>query len=208
MCESFNVVLIEHRGVFNGENDAALHNSMRETYVERGGWYVICDLDEFHDPPGGVRLIELSRLMESDGASCVTGLLLDRVARDGTIPPKLNFNLSLAGQFPMMLNITKEISGGVQTKVLMAKQHIPVLPGHHTCNGVCWNNEGVVHHVKWFGKVVEETHRRALAFKSQNLCYQNQSQRLSQYFFKSGERFPVERLIPVSNDPIKIPMSP
>jgi hypothetical protein len=191
-CRGFNATFIECISVpFNGEADANTHNSIRTKLVKSGHWYVICDLDEFHDLKGCPNFLESIEIAEHHGGEAIHGLLWDRVSLDGYIPPNLDAGISLGRQFPLACNITGALLGAARSKILMAKKEIAIRPGHHKCQALCWLNGGTVHHVKWFGHVMEEAERRIVSYQKQGLYYKDEPRRLLN-FIKQHRRFPID----------------
>jgi hypothetical protein len=188
----FNCIFVElPNTTFNGEADAVAHNFIRETYVGDGEWYVICDLDEFHELEHYPTFDEAIAVAEKDGASVISGVLLDRVSFDGNIPPALELGQGLGKQFPMACNIIGAVSQAACSKVVMAKREIIIAPGHHGCDGIYWSNIGWVHHFKWFGRVIDETFRRMLSYERQDLYYKDESRILFDCIKNNGNKLPL-----------------
>ena len=190
---------------FNGEADAVAHNLIREHYISDGEWYIICDLDEFHDLGCVKSFDEAAMMAEGNGASAISGILWDRVSSDGHLPETLILDQGLGKQFPMACEITKLLIKGSNNKILMAKKEVTITPGHHGCEGNPWNSNGRVHHFKWFGGIVEEAFRRLLSYEKQGLYYKHESQILYDYITSNGNKIPVGdqnlNFVKVNDDP-------
>lgn len=192
-CNGFNARIVDFCAPrFSGEVDARAHNLIRERFVNDDDWYVISDLDEFHYIKGYYRFEEATCLAEECGASAVRSSLLDRIAIDGSIPPFLDFKRSLGSQFPLSCNIIGAVIRATRSKILMARKHVVVTPGHHRCKGVYWKHRGEAHHFKWFGGLVDETLRRMVSYEKQGLYYKKEPRTLIEYLKKHRNRFPVD----------------
>jgi hypothetical protein len=207
-CHGFNVRIVDFSAPnFNGEVDARAHNRIREAFVNDNDWYVISDLDEFHYLQGYDCFNKVTRLAEECGASAVRGCILDRIAIDGSIPHFLDHKRSLGSQFPLSCNIIGAVIGAARSKILMARKHVAVTPGHHSCTGICWNHSGEVHHFKWFGGLVDETLRRMVSYEKEGLFYKQEPRTLLQYIKANGNRLPIDQPVLnatlVINDPFK-----
>jgi hypothetical protein len=190
--EGFNLILIESpENIFNGEMDAIIHNNIRERYVKKGDWYIVCDLDEFHDLDRIFNFNDAITDAESMGASAICGELLDRVSFDGRLPTAIDLDRGLGSQFPMACHLIKGITQGANSKVLMAEKEIIVNPGHHYCDARVWSKMGHVHHFKWFGSVVDETLRRIQSYEKQRLYYRHESRILLEYIINNGNSIPL-----------------
>jgi len=212
-CHGFDTILIEsNAGTFNAESDAMGHNSIRSTYVSANDWYVICDLDEFHDPGGYSNFHEAIAAARMTGATAICGVLLDRISSDGHIHSALDLNKSLGAQFPLACNVIGSMARATRKKILMARNDIEITPGHHVCRGILWDNECRVHHFKWFGRVIHETSTRLVSYERQNLYYAHQSRRLFECFKKNANMIPINDpkldASLVDNDPLARLMVP
>jgi hypothetical protein len=119
-------------------------------------WIVWSDSDEFQGPPGS--LVSLAEEADAAGAQVVRGLLVDRVASDGSLPP-LDPDLSLWDLFPRAVLIPDAISRAERRKVAMARgwvrvsggNHFP-RPGQRLLEGPGWVP---IHHFKWDATVLD-----------------------------------------------------
>jgi hypothetical protein len=112
------------------------------------GWHLIADSDELHTYPTPPH--ELIAHAASAGRTVVGGLMLDRVAADGTLagwtPPQ-----GLDAAYPLGGFLTHRLLRGDPRKIVLARADAPLAAGNHRSPGQRPAN-GVpvlVHHFKW-----------------------------------------------------------
>jgi len=139
---------------FTGVNDANQHNRVIQQFVSQNEWCVIADLDEFaivND--GSSTLIDACTQAQKQHYNVITGVMLDRVTRDGHFPANLEENIWQ--QFPIGMNVTGSIVGGCIDKVVCLQGNIRVGGGHHyplqNAHVRQWHKKINVHHFKWWG---------------------------------------------------------
>lgn len=112
-------------------------------------WIVYSDVDEFHEYPDSLH--NIIRYCEEQGYEYVQGLLLDRVAADGSLP-MLN-DRPLHEQFPVGAQITQGVRGGDPRKVVLARSRVKIAAGQHFTKagyGAPLSELKVtVHHFRW-----------------------------------------------------------
>lgn len=197
------------RGQFNGEVDCLVHNEIRLTFIENGEWYIIADLDEFHHCPGFSDFRDAAATASSTGTECISGQIVDRIAMGGEIPKELKDHLSLGSQFPLIADLTTQVSQGCTAKILMARSNIEITPGHHFACAETSDIRGEVHHVKWWGSLIREQKRRAIDYEKQSLIYRQEPQRVVDFILANGGRIPIgsgafNLRMPI-NDPLRYP---
>jgi hypothetical protein len=124
------------------------------------GWHMLADSDEFHAFP--VPLPEL--IAEAERATgTVGGLMLDRVAADGTLPGWSPHDGGLDGAYPLGGFFTHHLLRGDPRKIVLAHSTVPVASGNHRAEGHRPVNRPpvVVHHFKWRAGVREIVEQRA-----------------------------------------------
>lgn len=151
--ESDRIVIL--RGVMNhvwsgNQADADVHDAFRQLYIPKGEWYVIADLDEFHDVNNFENLAK-----EAHDFDYVDSVLVDRVAPGGIIPLNLT-DLPLKEQFPLSLPLTHKIVRGHPRKIVIARQHVPVTNGHHRLPKKYrkYPKSYKTLHYKWYGDMI------------------------------------------------------
>lgn len=139
-----------------------------KNYLKRD-WIIYSDLDEFIHIPGGIE--NRIKLAEMYGSNYIEGLMVDRISEDGTLK-EYDSSKPLEEQFPIGCNITKNICGGWNKKIVAAKYHVLVGGGHHVImnkkeyNGTYdipykeeispWSFGIEIHHFKWNSNIFEK----------------------------------------------------
>jgi len=137
---------------FAAEHDVALKNHLKDTFVSGDEWGAVADLDEFHEYPEP--LAELLEKADQEGADCVIGHFLDRLADDGSLAT-LTEGL-LWDQYPIGADLTANVLQAATQKVMLFKGRKPLGSGHHYVeNGVAYSKTGTVHHFKWNSFTIE-----------------------------------------------------
>ncbi|MFJ8807551.1 hypothetical protein [Streptomyces sp. NPDC102490] len=125
------------------------------------GWHLLADSDEFQVYP--VPMDEVIAQAEQ-GTGTVGGLMLDRVADDGTLTGWTFGVAGLDATYPLGGFLTHHLMRGDPRKVVLAHSRVPVDSGNHRAEGHRPGNRPpvVVHHFKWRSGVAEDVERRAL----------------------------------------------
>jgi hypothetical protein len=128
-----NGILFEQTGsgIFSGIKDAKSHNHLRWKYVKKGEWYVIADLDEFHQLEDFRHFQELAKHCEEKGANYVRSQFEDRLTTDGSLPTAIDSQLDIFEQFPVSFPVTLKLVKGETNKIIMARKEVKVGAGHH-----------------------------------------------------------------------------
>jgi hypothetical protein len=173
------------------EQYAQRQSACRRSGAKPGTWIMHTDLDEFHEYPAPLREITASAAGENIDA--VFGHLVDRVARDGSLPPVLP-TPPLSEQFPIECDLTPHILNGVTRKVMLARFRVRVNVGHHGTPdkpvpapplGTAQDYR-VAHH-KWHGDVVERL-RWGLEQKTASARWRGEARRFLAWLDRHGGR--------------------
>jgi hypothetical protein len=154
------------RSRFSSIPEAVGLNKIRERFLKSRDWYCMADLDEFHYF-GGASLLEVSREAQRRGYSAVHGRFVDRITKDGSLPP---IGGVLDERFPLGCNLTACI-GLNCNKIMLARSHVIINPGHHNTRAKTWQDITQVHHFKWNRGVAEDIDDRYRRYKSQGMSW-------------------------------------
>jgi hypothetical protein len=144
--------VVEHvlQGTFHPGPVYQRLDAVRQRYVRPDEWVVCADLDEFLD--ASVPIAELVARCEDAGADHVKGVLVDRIAADGTFPP-LGAG-PLGAQFPLAAALTGKLLRAYVHKVPLMRGSCPVRDGLHETVGCPLDAPPLsVFHYKWFDGV-------------------------------------------------------
>ena len=139
-AQSFGVVRINEwtQDTFTSlRKDQQRKAVMRDSGIERWDWVVYADSDELHDLgwSGPYRTVPaLGRKLTEMGMNAMHGIMVDRIAEDGSLPPVRGEEKAgtLADQFPIECRITQRVAkAGCLGKVVMAKAYLALGPGAH-----------------------------------------------------------------------------
>ncbi len=166
---------------FTGVNDATQHNRVLQQFVSPNEWCAIADLDEFSIvDEGNSTLVDACRQAQADGCNVISGVMQDRLTKDGHFPAHLEADIWT--QFPLQLDITNRVLGGCKDKVVCLKGWVRVGGGHHypikADTVFPWHIKATVHHFKWWGANPTQffTHR---INEGKGQWYTNELQRLA-----------------------------
>lgn len=172
-----------------GPVDAAYMEMFRRQHVSHDEWYVVADLDEFHEVDG-MSLREAACRAELDGYDAITGEFVDRLMPNGNIPRSLPDG-DIFHSFPIQCHITRDIAQGQCNKVLAAKGYVPITSGHHFAPHHRGWNVGKVHHFKWFGDIKTVLERRLKQLNDKKLSWSVETERFLEHLKQNGGRFVV-----------------
>src|SRR3712207_5947478 len=118
-------------------------------------WFVLADHDEFHVYPDDLQAMVAH--CEREGYDAVTGNVVDRVARDGSLPDLLPGE-SLWETFPLACQLTRVVIDDPCPEVVLAKGRVAIGWGNHVVpQGAPCPASQVhvsVHHFKWDAGVI------------------------------------------------------
>lgn len=156
-------------------------------------WFLLADVDEFQVYPEDIRSFLLK--MDRRGFDCVDGCLIDRVARDGSLPEVLKTK-TIWEQFPLAGLLTYTILGANVLKVVAAKGHVKIVSGQHFAVGgkVAPRTEAFVpvHHFKWQKGVDARLRRRVDLFQQYEVKHWPESQRFLDYCARHDDKIDVD----------------
>jgi glycosyltransferase involved in cell wall biosynthesis len=170
-------------GVFDTARDTAILNSMKARYIEDcDEWSAQTNLDEFYEFP-----LPLGELAAAAGAAnCVQGLLVDRVAADGSLPP-IRDDVPIAEQFPVETRITKCILGGNVRKLMLTRGFQNIAQGHQRMNDEhLFRPDGRVLHYKWTSTVLDHLAERIATREQTGDKWTQESERFLDYWQRNG----------------------
>jgi|GEM_PF-2686799 len=148
--------------------------ALRKEFAGPREWHWLADLDEFHelDRP-------LDRLLaEADAMGCntVAGRFVDRITRDGSLPPIGDEDLF--AQFPVECDITHKLLGGISRKLQLIRGHLAPLVAYHSLQGERpFPREMRVHHFKWNASVLSRLTTRVRQEKQNGWPHWGESKR-------------------------------
>jgi hypothetical protein len=152
---------IVSRGPWHEDVNARLRDRLRQQTT--AAWHLLTDVDEFQQYPGS--LADVLELAAARDARTVTGLLLDRVSADGSLP---DVSRGLDATFPLGGFLTHSRLHGDPRKVALARPGAVVADGNHRSPGYRSPVPLVVavHHFKWRAGVVEYLRQRQSNFET------------------------------------------
>lgn len=139
---------------------AAFASMVHDNVGERE-WYGLSELDEFHQYP--ISPAKLAQECEAGSWDVVLGILVDRVAADGGLPP-LRSDVSLEQQFPATSKISEQILQGCADKVMLLRGRREIHGGNHSTAWPYryWPEKFVVNHFKWSANILKRMQERVL----------------------------------------------
>jgi hypothetical protein len=145
-------------------------------------WFVLADIDELQVYPTNLRTF--FEQMDSLGFDYIEGCIVDRIARDGTLPAVVD-DVAIWDQFPLAGLITYPVLRANILKIVAAKGFVNLTPGQHSaCNGIGCPRDCQyipVHHFKWSASVVERLRKRVELYKTFDEPIWPESQRFIDY---------------------------
>ena len=160
---SFGLVATPWRGAYCEVEALARRRELIDRENRSGVWIVDVDVDEFVRFPSAVPGY-LSRL-EASGVDWIPGVFVDRVAEHGML--KAIDPTPLANQFPLGCHFTRDVLKAPDRKVVAAKAHVGILPGHHGVTGSHVSGEEIlaVDHYKWNDSVAARMAARVASMR-------------------------------------------
>ncbi|MFF0578064.1 hypothetical protein [Streptosporangium saharense] len=138
-----------------------LHAQLRDELRAAAGpgWHLIADSDEFHAYPASIP--EVIAAAKAAGSLTVGGVLLDRVAADGSLA-SWDPAVGLDAAFPLGGFLTGLLLGGDPRKVVLADSRVELALGSHRSPGHKPVNAPPipVHHFKWRRGIEQDLRRR------------------------------------------------
>jgi hypothetical protein len=181
---------------FSGIEVRRHHDRLQDELADPEDWVVWSDSDELQGPPGS--LIALAEAAEVAKAHVVRGLLVDRVAADGSLP-SLDPDRSLWDLFPRAVLIPDAISRAERRKVALAKGWVRVSGGNHfprSGQGLAeWPGWVPIHHFKWDATVLDRLRFRLRPAFREACPWWVESRDLLAYFEARGGGFDPQDLV-------------
>ncbi|MFG3384209.1 glycosyltransferase family 2 protein [Streptomyces sp. NPDC047999] len=150
-------------GPWHEHTNTELRDALRETAGP--GWHLIADADEFQTYPAP--LADVITQAQDTGRKVVGGLMLDRVAADGSLAP-WRPGPGLERAFPLGGHLTHRLLQGDPRKIVLAHSSVTVASGNHRAPGHRPDPDTLacVHHFKWRSGVLDDLRRRVERFSS------------------------------------------
>ena len=177
------------------------HSRLQDEKVAPGDWIVWADSDEMQIHPK--RLPEMAAWCEENRADLLRGIVIDRVAADGGLPP-FNPNEPIWRTFPLTCAVTAAFTKGAAKKIAFARGSIKLTGGKHFVAAgdrlrapTGWVQ---IHHFKWDATVIERLRYRVRPEWRAKCRWWHNSQRMLDYFAANNQRFNLADLKPVVLD--------
>ncbi|HED12751.1 MAG TPA: PqqD family peptide modification chaperone [Gammaproteobacteria bacterium] len=158
-------------------------------YAKQDDWVIYSDVDEFQEYPDSLH--NIIEYCERNQYDYVRGLLLDRVAIDGSLP-MLN-DRSLPAQFPVAAQITGVIRHGDTNKIVLSRAGIPMGSGQHfTAAGKgapVQTLRVTVHHFRWDSEAPANLSYMKQMLDSIDVVWAGEYQRILDHLGRNNGRF-------------------
>lgn len=190
------------------------HDAIQDKYISADDWIIWCDSDEYQTYP--LSLGEMVEKWNNEGIDYVNGLMLDRVASDGSLP-RFDPSFSLWEQFPIVCTVAANVSEVLQRKVVASRGDVFLSRGNHYVASFApamltpaaearlvarpltrllkpFENWVQIHHFKWDANVVELLRFRLSPQWRARCPWWVESGKLLDYFDRNGGRFNMQDL--------------
>lgn len=150
---------------YSCQNNLEWRKNMKvEAGVKPDDWCLHADLDEFYTFPAA--LSDVIREMEAANDWAVRGFILDRVARDGSLPP-IEKETSIWDQFPIGCHITGPFLHANTQKIMLCRGKVWVNGPHDDTKGA-YNTripvgdakDYIAHHFRWNANLLKQIDSR------------------------------------------------
>ncbi|KUH36531.1 hypothetical protein ATE80_23180 [Streptomyces kanasensis] len=150
-------------GPWHEHTNTLLRDGLREKAGP--GWHLIADADELQTYPAPLE--DVIGQAEDTGRKVVGGLMLDRVAADGSLA-SWRPGPGLERAFPLGGHLTHRLLQGDPRKIVLAHSSVTVASGNHRASGHKPDPHTLacVHHFKWRAGVLDDLRRRVERFSS------------------------------------------
>lgn len=170
---------------FDVKRDVQYRNSLRHNYLAPGEWFILADVDEFHE----ASWIQNWKQIVSDEIDYVASDLVDCFASvQYNLPPLLQ-HPSIFEQYPFQCSFTRHVVRGYYDKVmLMRNGQYPITPGHHATTqkhqftSRPYYLTGKTYHFKWRAGVLERLRDRRNLYRKLGYAFAEESQRVLDFF--------------------------
>jgi hypothetical protein len=199
------------------------HDAIQDAYLTSDDWIVWCDSDEFQVYP--LPLGELTQKWRAAGLDYVNGVMIDRVAGDGSLP-RFDPMTPAWEQFPIACAFALEVGSVLTRKVAISRGKVYLSTGNHFLakdaprmltptaerrlaaaaafepkSPDAWVQ---IHHFKWDATVLERLRFRLSPQWKAKCPWWVESDRLLNYFDGNGGRFKLSDLKIVDFPPDKL----
>jgi hypothetical protein len=167
-------------------------NVLIDQFVADDGWVIPTDFDEFHVLPEGVKSFqEMQSICESKNNKIVFCNLIDRITKDGHIPPTISLTPSIFDQFPQDCFVTRDLMKSCATKICFAHKSIRLDIGHHWPKDLSQYDSryipmGKTYHFKWFGKLLEREVYKLESYAKSGYKFTDENNILIDYLVKNS----------------------
>jgi hypothetical protein len=127
---------ITHHYVWDGQYSSEAHLKRKLEILGQvvtnynDDWIILADSDEFHDYGPDITVYDFLFAAERQGASYIRGYLVDRVARDGSLPA-ITPRPAIYEQFPLACAVVGTLYGGKTKKIAAFKAYLRSNQGNH-----------------------------------------------------------------------------
>jgi Glycosyl transferase family 2 len=171
ITQSYDCYLFAIKGRYDGQRDTTQRHELAARFVGPDEWWVVADLDEFHEYPDSLR--ELCLTLDAGGFQYLQSHFLDRITEDGSSPDLKPF-LPLWAQFPAGAYITEQLNKRKSSKIMLVRGHAKTVSGHHA--PIPGGQQkifkgGIVHHFKWHGDIVTKIRKRQKSIRRRGYSY-------------------------------------
>lgn len=184
----YNVEFYSNHQNWSPYCDAQFKNFIRFT-LEKTDFLIPADTDEFHYHPNFPSFPFLAAEMDKEGADYVKTELIDRITEDGSIPSEIQ-TTPLTEQFPRTCFISKNIMKCYTVKMAMTRATVDIWSGHHILeahkNLKPLSTEAKTDHYKWFGDVIAKETKKIMMYKSLNVEWYHEQERLYEHLASNG----------------------
>lgn len=157
-------------------------------YTTKREWFAVADIDELHQYADG-SLHHTVDNAEREGADCIKGRFLDRVAEGGRLIAIIP-SRPIWQQFPYGCQITKNVMGAWAEKIMLMRGRFDFDEGHHRAfdaqnkDARSYSRMGIIHHFKWQQGVLERLIERNEALSESP--WGGETERFLAYFREHG----------------------
>lgn len=152
-------------------------------------WIMHLDLDEFQEYPAPIP--DIIDVMNKKNDWAIRGWIKDRVSKDGVIPARIDPDIDIRRQFPIVSDFSEKVLNAWTQKIVLCRKKV-TLQGHvrHTPSNanissppIGRGSDYIVHHYKWHGEIVRHLRQRAEGSEGKyGSSYINECRAATRYF--------------------------